>query len=120
MNNERWLASVAMLCPVEHRDRACFAAAQFTGNPLDATPDFWSVPVYDSNEEIKYYLAHSRVRGVVLQYFPSLTVQFPGAQYILTQHDDYPEANYLSVDQWLESLGLHLAPAHDDELGIDV
>lgn len=108
MSNTRWLANVAMLVPIEHRENACLAAAQFTGNPADNTPEFWSVPVYDSNDDLKYYMAHSRIRGHVLQYFPALQIQYPGSLYILTSHDDYPENTYMTVNQWLTSLGLHL------------
>lgn len=107
MSTNRWVASVAMLCPAQFRALAAATAASLSGNPEDNDPRFCSreVGLKDSSE-VSYYLAHSRIREKVLIALPALPVQFPGALYILTSHDDYPESVYLTVDEWMDSLGL--------------
>lgn len=116
MSTKRYVANVAMLCPAAAREAACVRAAQLTGNPGDATLAFWSVPVYNESGEVSYYLGHARVSQVVLQLFPALQIEFPGALYILTHHDDYPEDDYLTITEWLSGLNLSI-PEHEGPAG---
>lgn len=102
-----WIASVCMLCPAQFRTVAAATAAALSGNAEDNTPQFFSREVgLKGSSEVTYYLSHSRIRRKVLNALPALPVQFPGALYILTNHDDYPDNNYLTVREWLDSLGL--------------
>lgn len=107
MSTNRWIANVAMLCPAQFRSVAAATAAALSGNPVDSDPAFFSREVgLKGSSDVTYYLAHSRIREKVLIALPALPVQFPGALYILTRHDDYPDNNYLTVREWLDSLGL--------------
>lgn len=107
MTTNRWVANVVMLCPAQFRALAAATAASLSGNPSDADPRFFSREVgMKGSNEVTYYLAHSRIREKILIELPALPVNFPGAIYILTSHDDYPDSVYLTVEEWLDSLGL--------------
>ena len=114
--SNRWCASVAMLCPAAHRAAAAQTAS---GNEADASPDFFSRPVGPIGaDEPSYYLAHSRIRDVALAALPQLEIQYPGAVWTLTAHDDdSPEqaAARPTVDAWLESLGLTYLDTSPDQ-----
>lgn len=119
MSTYRWIANVAMLCPTQHRTLAAATAATMSNNPADNTPQFFSRPVGAvGSTEATYYLAHSRMRENVLVGLPMLAIQFPGALYSITQHDeDSEEQSQARMDarQWLDSLGLHFLDEVDDE-----
>ena len=107
--SKRWVANVCMLCPAVYRKQAATVAASFSANPFDDTPKFFSREVGEIGKpEVTHYLAHSRIREQVLAAFPALPLQFPGALYQVTSHDDFPEKVYPTVRAWLLSLGLEL------------
>lgn len=114
----RWVASVVMLCPVQHRTLAAATAATMSNKPADNTPQFFSRPVGAvGSTEATYYLAHSRMRENVLAGLPMLAIQFPGALYSITQHDEDGEeevSQRLTVDQWSANLGLYFLDSVDD------
>lgn len=108
--SNRWVASVIMLCPSQYRVAAAQTAAALSGNQADAQPLFFSRPVtFIDQSEPLYYLSHSRMREAVLVALPNLSIQFPGALYYITQHDDDADeqaSQRLTTEQWLNSLGL--------------
>ncbi len=109
MRNE-WKAYVAMLCPVAVLEEASRTASQMSGNQADATVHFFSRPVgLMTGGVVTHYLAHSRIREVVLSVLPSLGESFPGSDWIVTDHDDNPSlVSKMTIEEWLESKGLRL------------
>lgn len=103
-----WCATVAMLCPAAARPAAAIVAAHFTGNPADTSPSFFLRPVgLVGAPDVLFYVAHSRIRAHVLEALPALEVQFPGAQWAITQHDgDGPDSARPSLTSWLAWMGL--------------
>lgn len=104
----RWIASVAMIVPVELREQAAIVSSQMSSNINDSSPLFFSRAVVNiETNQITHYLAHSRIREAVLQQLPQIKSSFPGAEYYVTQHDEIIESRP-TIDQWLESMGLKL------------
>lgn len=123
MTTNKWICNVVMLCPMGLRSAAATMASMMSGNPMDNSPEFFSRAVCPiGSEVVTHYLAHSRMREKVLDQLPMISTMFDGALYYVTQHDeDSPEqsADRLTVDQWLETLGLQLFVEVDDELPDD-
>lgn len=110
----RWVASVAMLCPLEHRMAAAQTAAAMSGNPNDADVRFFSRPIVEiGGTEITHYLAHSRLRESVLAQLDALRIIYPGAEYVITQHDDHPELD-VNIDEWLATFNLEFKYKEED------
>lgn len=104
--SNRWICTVAMLVPEAARTNTATMASMMSGNQLDNTPDFFTVPVCPIGTAIPtHFLAHSRMRESVLLALPNLLVYFPGAAYYVTNHDD-DGASALNVEEWLSSFGL--------------
>ena len=107
--SNRWICNIAMLCPSGHRTSAAAMASQMSQNPADNTPKFFSKEVGPiGSEEVSYYLAHSRMRELVLSQMPALAILFPGAKYLVTSHDEFPDAEYQTIEEWLLSMNLEM------------
>lgn len=114
--SNRWIASIALLCPAEHREAASKTAASITGNPADVSPEFFSRAVGAlGSEEVTHYLAHTRIREKALAMLPALAKQYPGAVWVLTQHEAAPIGK-VSVEEWLAGQGLSFIDHPEDEV----
>jgi len=95
-----------LACPEADRPRACLDAAKLSGNPADATPEFFSVPLTDG-EHITHYLASTPIREESLAALPYLATQYPGGAWAM--RSDVPD-----LDTWLARLGLARMEEKDD------
>lgn len=98
---------VLLVCPEADRERAAQDAAKLSGNPHDATPDFFSVPLVGAEGVVTDYLASSPIREESLAALPYLATQYPGAAWAL-------RSDVRDLDAWLSTLGIAQQKDPDD------
>lgn len=91
--------------------------AQVTGNPHDAAPESFGVPLCAADGAgITHWAAHTRVRDATLAALPQLAAAVPGALWVVTAHDDdtpQQRAGRPTVGAWLTAQ--ELAPYTPEE-----
>lgn len=115
----RWIAHVLLVTPAAHRTAAAQLMAQASGNPADAGPAAFSVPVCAAGDTatITHWACHARVRSTTLAALPQLAALIPGSLWHVTSHDDdTPEqaSARLPVDAYLATQWLALWSASEE------
>lgn len=105
-----WIAHVLLVTPAAHRAAAAQLMAQASGNPADAAPESFSVPLCPlAGDEITHWACHTRVRASTLAALPQLAALIPGSLWCVTAHDDdSPDTARAGVADWLAAQGLQL------------
>lgn len=115
---DRWIAHVLLVTPTAYRTSAAALMAQASGNPADAAPTAFSVPICAAGDTatITHWACHVRVRASTLEALPQLAALIPGGMWHVTAHDDdTPDTPRLSVADWLATQGLRIYTPPDEE-----
>jgi hypothetical protein len=115
----RWVASVALVVPVELAEAAAQIGASLSGNIADAHGErFYARRLRAvGGGEVTHRLAHTRIRGAVLALLPELELALPGAVWWITEwaREDRPPREVTSVAEGLRALGLEWAEEEEDD-----
>lgn len=105
-----WCASVLLVTPAASRATAAQIMAQVSGNPHDAAPESFSIPVCAiGGGYLTHWACHTRVRSATLVQLPALADLLVGLLWGVTQHDDDTDEQRRArptFEQLLEGWGL--------------
>lgn len=120
MTQSDWIATAVLVTPVASRATAAALFASASGNPADAAPNSFSVPVCASGGgPITHYACLTRLRGSTLAALPQLAAHVAGSIWVLTQHDEDSDAlaaQRPTLDDALAAYGLERYTPPDEDL----
>lgn len=103
-----WIASVLLVTPDALRAAAAQTFAAASGNPADAAPEVFGIPLTSASApgDVTHWACHTRVRAATLAALPQIAALIPGSLWHVTEHDaDGPG--------WARHTALDFLAAHD-------